>query len=211
MSVLYLSVSTGYWCWINILSTHSSLCVVQLDDTTNLYTVKRQLLQTLTNSWPKWKHDSNKRTVNWNNRKDRKTHSKSNPHECYHHVAPPLQISLTLSRHPSLSSIAPGRSSMQYPVSTQSCCIEVLAGRPAFARPCEGAHRSISLMSSSLLLQLCRTCLVRLTLMVFVMGGCWPYSCCFVRSASRIRSILLAAFLSNCRQAFSPYILLAYK
>ena len=34
-------------------------------------------------------------------------------------------------------------------------------------------------MSSSLLLQQCPVCLVRLTLIVFVMGGRWPYSCCF--------------------------------
>ena len=54
------------------------------------------------------------------------------------------------------------------------------AGRPAFARPCEGLHRSTSLMSSSQLLQQCPACLVRLTLIVFVMGSRWPYSCCFV-------------------------------
>ena len=35
-------------------------------------------------------------------------------------------------------------------------------------------------MSSSLLLQQCPACLVRLTWIVFVMGGRWPYSCCFV-------------------------------
>ena len=34
-------------------------------------------------------------------------------------------------------------------------------------------------MSSSLLLQQCLACLVRLILIVFVMGGRWPYSCCF--------------------------------
>ena len=39
---------------------------------------------------------------------------------------------------PSLSSIAPGRSSRLYPVSALSCCIYILAGRPAFARPCKG-------------------------------------------------------------------------
>ena len=49
-----------------------------------------------------------------------------------------------------------------------------------FARPCEGVHRSSSLMSLSLLLQQCPTCLVRLTWVVFVTGGGWPYSCCFV-------------------------------
>ena len=41
-------------------------------------------------------------------------------------------------------------------------------------------HWSTSLMSSSLLLQQCPTCLVRLTLIVSVMGGRWPYSGCFV-------------------------------
>ena len=56
----------------------------------------------------------------------------------------------------------------------------VLAGRPAFARQCEGVHRSTSLMSLSLLLQQCPACLVRQTWIVFVTGGKWPYSCCFV-------------------------------
>ena len=41
-------------------------------------------------------------------------------------------------------------------------------------------HRSASLMSSSLLLQQCPACLVHLTCIVFVMGGKWPHSCCFV-------------------------------
>ena len=36
------------------------------------------------------------------------------------------------------------------------------------------------LMSSSLLLQQCQACLVRLFLIVFVMGGWWSYGCCFV-------------------------------
>ena len=43
-----------------------------------------------------------------------------------------------------------------------------------------GVHRSTSLMSSSLLLQQCPSCLVRLILIVFVMGGRRPYSCYFV-------------------------------
>ena len=47
----------------------------------------------------------------------------------------------------------------------------VRAGRPTFARPCEGTHRSTSLMSSFLLLQQCPACLVRLTWIAFVMGG----------------------------------------
>ena len=56
----------------------------------------------------------------------------------------------------------------------------VRAGRPAFAWPYAGVHRSTSLMSSSLLLQQCPACLVRLTCIVFVMGGGWPYSWCLV-------------------------------
>ena len=39
---------------------------------------------------------------------------------------------------------------------------------------------STSLMSSSLLLQQCPACLVRLTWLVFVNGGRWPYSWCLV-------------------------------
>ena len=35
-------------------------------------------------------------------------------------------------------------------------------------------------MSSSLLLQQCPACLVRLTCIVFVMGGRWPYCWCLV-------------------------------
>ena len=95
---------------------------------------------------------------------------------------PPARISLTLSHHLSLSFTASGGSSGLHPVSSQSCRMYVQAGCPAFARSCEGGvHTSTSLMSSFLLLQQCPTCLVRLTLIVFVMGGRWPYSCCFVR------------------------------
>ena len=46
--------------------------------------------------------------------------------------------------------------------------------------PVKGVHRSTSFMSSSLLLQQCPACLVRLTLRVFVTDGRWPYRCCFV-------------------------------
>ena len=67
-----------------------------------------------------------------------------------------------------------------HPVSSHSCYMYVRAGRPAFARPYVGVHRSASLMSSSLLLQRCPACLVRLTWIVFVMGGRWPYSWCLV-------------------------------
>ena len=93
---------------------------------------------------------------------------------------PPAWISLTFSHHFSISFIASGRSSGLHHVSSLSCCIYVRAGRPAFAWPYAGVHRSISLMSSSLLLQQYPACLVCLTWIVFVMGGSWPYSWCLV-------------------------------
>ena len=49
--------------------------------------------------------------------------------------------------------------------------MKVLAGRLAFAHICEGVHRSMSLMSSSLLLQQCSAYLVRLTLIVLMKSG----------------------------------------
>ena len=105
---------------------------------------------------------------------------KCNLRKSYHHVALVARISLTLSRHSSLSFIAPGRSSGQHPVSSHSCWMYVRAGRPAFARPCVGVHKSTSLMSSSQLLQQCPACLVCLTWIVFVIGSRWPYSWCLV-------------------------------
>ena len=101
-------------------------------------------------------------------------------HHHHHHIALVARISLTLSRHSSLSFIALGRSSGQRPVSSHSCWMYVRAGRPAFARPCVGVYKSTSLMSSSLLLQQCPACLARLTWIVFVIGGRWPYSWCLV-------------------------------
>ena len=98
----------------------------------------------------------------------------------HHHVALVARISLTLSRHSYLSFIALGRSSGQHPVSSHSCWMYVRAGRPAFARPCVEVHKSTSLTSSSLLLQQCPACLVRLTWIVFGVGGRWPYSWCLV-------------------------------
>ena len=99
----------------------------------------------------------------------------------HHHVVPLARISLTLFRHFSLSFIASGRSSGLHPVSSHSCCMYIRASRPAFTRTTYvGVHRSTSLMSSSLLLQQCSACLVRLTRIVFVMGDRWPYSWCLV-------------------------------
>ena len=101
-------------------------------------------------------------------------------HHHHHHVVLVARISLTLSRHSSLSFIALGRSSGQHPVSSHSCWMYVRAGRPAFAQPCVGVSKSTSLMSSSLLLQQCPACLIRLTWIVFVIGCRWPYSWCLV-------------------------------
>ena len=98
----------------------------------------------------------------------------------HHHVVSLARIFLTLSHHFPLSFIASGRSSGLHPVSSHSCCINVRAGCPAFAWPYAGVHRSTSLMSSSLLLQQCPACLVRLTCIVFVIGGRWPYGWCLV-------------------------------
>ena len=113
----------------------------------------------------------------------------------YHHVVPLVRISLTVSRHFSLSFIASGRSSGIHPVSSHSCRIYVRARRPAFALPYVGVHWSASLTSSSLLLQQCPACLVRLTWIVFVIGGRWPYSWCLVGCCRQLfkiaRSILV--------------------
>ena len=114
----------------------------------------------------------------------------------HHHVVPLAWISLTLSRHFSLSFFTSGRSSGIHPVSSHSCCMYVRTGRPAFARPYAGVHRSTSLMSSSLLLQQCPACLVRLAWIVFVMGGRWPYSwylveCCRQDLFNIARNILV--------------------
>ena len=96
-------------------------------------------------------------------------------HHHHHHQGPLAQISLTLSHHFSLSFIASGTPSGLHPVSSHSCWMYVRAGRPAFARPYVGVHRSTSLMSSSLLLQQCPACLVSLIWIVFVIGGRWLY------------------------------------
>ena len=127
----------------------------------------------------------------------------------HHHVVRLSRISLTLSLHVSLSFIASGRSSGLHPVSSHSCCMYVRAGRPAFDWPYAGVHRSTSLTISSLLLQQCPACLVRLAWIVFVIGGRWPYSCIvgvLLGVAARTCSILLLTFLYNCRLASSPTV-----
>ena len=129
-----------------------------------------------------------------------------NYHHHHHHVVPSARIFLTLSHYSSLSFIASGWYSGLHPVSSHSRCMYVLVCRPDFTRPYVRVHRSTSLMSSSLLLQ---QCLLRLTWIVFVMGGRWPYSWCFVGCCARSYSILLSPSLSNCRLAFFPAVLFA--
>ena len=114
-----------------------------------------------------------------NNEKQKTTNDVRNHHH-HHHVVPLARISLTLSRHFSLSFIVSGRSSGLHLESSHSCWMYVRAGCPAFARPYVRVHRSTSLMSSSLLLQQCPACLICLTWIVVVMGGRWPYSWCLV-------------------------------
>ena len=100
----------------------------------------------------------------------------------HHHDVRLARISLTFSLHVSLSFIAFGRSSGLHPVSSHSCCMNVRAGRPAFDWPYAGVHRCTSLTISSLLLQQCPACLVRLACIVLRLCryccmdaqlGCW--------------------------------------
>ena len=74
--------------------------------------------------------------------------------------------------------------------------MNVRAGRPAFDWPYAGVHRSTSLTISSLLLQQCPACLVRLACIVFVVGDRWPYSwrrveCCCQDLFNIARNILV--------------------
>ena len=97
-------------------------------------------------------------------------------HHHHHHVMLQVRISLTLFRHFSLSFIAFWQVFRAISRISYSCCMYVRAGRPIFAWPYAGVHRSTSLMSSSLFLQQYPACLVRLTCIVFVTEGSWPYS-----------------------------------
>ena len=90
------------------------------------------------------------------------------------------RISVNLSRHSSLSSIASGRSSRLHHVSVQRYCRKVIVIRPTLTRPCEWGNRRTQLINTSLLLQQRPACLIRLIWMVLEMVGWWSYSCCFV-------------------------------
>ena len=82
----------------------------------------------------------------------------------------------SLSLHVSQWFIAFGRSSGIHPVSSHSCCMNVRAGRPAFYWRYAGVHRGTSLTISSLHLQQCPACLVRLACIVLVIGGRWHHT-----------------------------------
>ena len=71
-------------------------------------------------------------------------------HHHHHHVVPPARISLTLFRNFSLSFVASGWPSGLHPVSSQSCCMHVRAGRPTFARPYMGVYIYIYISSPTL-------------------------------------------------------------
>ena len=61
-------------------------------------------------------------------------------------------------------------------------------------------------MSSFLLLHQCPACLVRLTLIVFVMGSRWPYSWCFVTMITFTIILRLAEFYSIIFRIYIPNI-----
>ena len=87
----------------------------------------------------------------------------------------------------------------------------VLAGSPVLARRYVGVHRSIWLMSSSLLLQQCPACLFRLTWIVawWVAGG--RIIGALLGVAARTCLILLTTFSCNCHLASSPAVSSASK
>ena len=76
----------------------------------------------------------------------------------HHHVGLPARISLTLSRHSSLSSIAPGTSPRLHAVSAHRFLLVVL---PLLVHVM--GSTGVCRLSSSLLLPQCPACLVRLT------------------------------------------------
>ena len=104
----------------------------------------------------------------------------------------------SLSLYPPLSFITPGKSSKLHPVWAQSWCKLFLA------RSCVGSRRK----TSSLLLQQCSTCLVRLTWMAceMLVSGC--NSCCPMGFVSRVCSKLHVDFTFCSHLPFSAWVLL---
>ena len=65
--------------------------------------------------------------------------------------------------------------SVVHPLSSLSCAVYVLFGRPYFRCPCKGSHRSSSLIISSLLRQQCPEKRILCSLIVIVIFGIFPY------------------------------------
>ena len=99
----------------------------------------------------------------------------------HHHLTPSAWISPNPFPHSSLSSFASGRLKIQ---ATSCICTEPLYLGSIWLTCLWSSmwkgSTGVCHMSSSLLLQQCPACLVRLTWIVFVMGGNWPYSYCFL-------------------------------
>ena len=94
--------------------------------------------------------------------------------------------------HSSLLAGLPGY--IPYPHIAAVCMFELVV--LLLLRHMRGVHRNTSLMSSSLLLQQCPACLVRLTCVAFLTGDRWPYSWCLVGCCRQdlfniVRSILV--------------------
>ena len=84
------------------------------------------------------------------------------------------------SKHASQYVIAHVNSNRPHPVSALSWWMWVFASQPTVVCPCVVVHWRVSLMSSSLLPQQFRACLVSLNCMICVMDSKWPYNCFFV-------------------------------
>ena len=89
--------------------------------------------------------------------------------ECTHKLFDSLSLSLSLSLRLTQQAGEKKKISYNFSYTAHKWCT-----------PVDAFTWSTPLMSSSLLLQQCPTCLVRLILILFVMGGRWLYSYCFV-------------------------------
>ena len=126
-------------------------------------------------------------------------------HHHHHHVALPARISLTLLLHPSLSSITPGRSSRPYPISAQLLYV----GSSRLSCLCSSMWRSPQEYVTNEFIPISpagsrMSCSCNYEFSWWVVSG-WSAGVSW-GVASRTCSILLAAFLCSCRQAFFPYV-----
>ena len=115
----------------------------------------------------------------------------------HHHVVPLAQISLTLSRHPSLSFtlLAGLQGYIPYPHIAAECMFEVaVLTLPFHMWESTGVHHlwARPYFSSS----------VCLTWIVFVMGGRWPYSWCLVGCCHQDLFNIARSILVELRSSF---------